>query len=84
LHHFFLFLRHLSMARLRRRRSSAALLFSVHRRVGHSVCFLFVFVAGLADRQLALHHALREDIAMRALRIQKRLYASRSAANHDL
>jgi hypothetical protein len=35
-------------------------------------------------RQLSLYQVLREDIAMRALRIQKRLYARRSAANHDL
>jgi hypothetical protein len=67
LRYFFLFLRHLSMDRLRRRRSSASLLFSVHHRVGHSVCFLFVFVAALADRQLTLHQALRQGIAMRAL-----------------
>jgi hypothetical protein len=34
----------------------------------------------LADRQLTLHQALRQGIAMRAPRIQERLYTRRSAA----
>ena len=46
--HFPVIFGNLSMNRIRLRRSGAALLFPVHRRVGHSVCFLFVLVTGLA------------------------------------
>jgi hypothetical protein len=54
LHFFFLFLGHLSMNRLRLRRSVAALLFPVHHRVGDSIRFLLVLVAGLAHREFHL------------------------------
>jgi hypothetical protein len=46
---FFLFFKHLSMNRLRLRRSGAALLFPVHYRAGDSIRFLLIAAAGIRN-----------------------------------
>ena len=83
LDHHFLCFRHLTMNRVRPRRSGAAPLLPLHYRIGDSPRFLSVRILGSLIA-IALHQPLDENIAMGALQSQQPLYVGQPTANHTI